>query len=83
MSRVAKTLAVDLARRLSDDGGFPTHDRLLSADEVAAILRCHKVTLYRWMKNIPDFPHPIRVGQNSIAWRATCIRAYIASRPRT
>jgi predicted DNA-binding transcriptional regulator AlpA len=56
---------------------------LLSANEVAAKLLCHKVTLWRWMKNIPDFPHPIRVGQNSIAFHKHEVDAYIATRPRT
>ena len=80
---MAKTLAADLARQgLHLDAGFQPYDRLLSADEVAALLRCHKVTLWRWMKTIPDFPHPIRVGLNSIAFHEREIHAYIASRPR-
>jgi predicted DNA-binding transcriptional regulator AlpA len=56
---------------------------LLSADEVATMLRCHKATLWRWMQKIPDFPHPIRVGLNNIAFHEHEINAYIASRPRT
>lgn len=55
---------------------------LLSAEEVAVMLRCHKVTLWRWLKTIPDFPQPIRKSPGRIAFYQQEVIDYIASRPR-
>lgn len=42
------------------------------------------MTLYRWMARENDpFPQPIRLGENSIAWRASDVEAWLDRRPKT
>lgn len=55
---------------------------LLSAAETASLLNCHKITLWRWMKTVPDFPRPIRVSPGRIAFFEREVLHYIKSRPR-
>jgi predicted DNA-binding transcriptional regulator AlpA len=55
---------------------------LLTAEQTASLLNCHKITLWRWMKSIPDFPRPIRVSPGRIAFRESEVMAYIETRPR-
>ena len=33
------------------------------------------------MRERPEFPVPIRISSNRLAWRRSVIRAYVASRP--
>jgi prophage regulatory protein len=61
----------------------PTSGRvLLNTDEAARKLGCHKITLWTWMKKIPDFPRPIRISPNKIAFFDDELDTYIESRPR-
>jgi predicted DNA-binding transcriptional regulator AlpA len=55
---------------------------LLTAEQTASLLNCHKITLWRWMKSIPDFPRPLRVSPGRIAFYEHEVLAYIESRPR-
>jgi predicted DNA-binding transcriptional regulator AlpA len=56
-------------------------DPLIGTAAVAAELMCHPVSVYRYMRERPDFPVPIRISANRLAWRLSTIRAYVASRP--
>ena len=39
----------------------------------------NRVTLQRWIKN-NQFPKPIRLGPNSVAWRLSAIEKWLAAR---
>jgi len=69
---MAPSLAANLAVR----------SRLLTAEQTAALLNCHKVTLWRWMKTIPEFPRPIRISPGRIAFFEDEVTKYISTRPR-
>ena len=56
-------------------------DPLLSTVEIAAILGKHPLSIYRYLRENPEFPVPIRISANRLAWRMSAIEAYIASRP--
>ena len=43
---------------------------------VCSITTKSKPTIYRWVKN-GLFPAPVRIGPNSVAWRAQDIRAWM------
>jgi len=58
-----------------------TDDRLIGTADVAAKLMCHPVSVFRYMRERPDFPQPMRISANRLAWRLSAIRAYVASRP--
>ena len=55
--------------------------RLLPTQEVARILNCHIVSIYRFMRERDDFPVPIRISTNRLAWFEQDILDFIASRP--
>jgi predicted DNA-binding transcriptional regulator AlpA len=57
------------------------HDPLIGTSQVANELMCHPVSVFRYMRERPDFPVPIRISSNRLAWRLSVIRAYVASRP--
>ena len=67
----------------------PTHttgtaredDPLIGTSDVAHEVMCHPVSVFRYMRERPDFPVPIRISSNRLAWRLSVIRAYVASRP--
>ena len=56
-------------------------DPLVGTAEVAAIIGCHVTTLFKRMSGESDFPKPIRISANRLAWRLSAINAYIDSRP--
>ena len=62
-------------------GGPPEDDPLIGTSEVAHELMCHPVSVFRYMRERPEFPVPIRISSNRLAWRRSVIRAYVASRP--
>jgi prophage regulatory protein len=41
----------------------------------------NRMTLMRWVKS-GDFPQPIRIGKNSIAWRESDVEAWLERRAR-
>jgi predicted DNA-binding transcriptional regulator AlpA len=59
----------------------PTDDPLIGTSEVARELMCHPVSVFRYLRERPEFPVPIRISSNRLAWRLSVIRAYVASRP--
>ena len=48
--------------------------------DVLALVRISKATLWRWRK-AGEFPHPIQLGPNTVAWRRIEIDEWISSRP--
>lgn len=60
----------------------PLSDPLVGTAEVAAALGCHPITVWRKVKHDPDFPKPMRLSANRVAWRQSELDAYINSRPR-
>lgn len=56
-------------------------DPLVGTIEVARMIMCHPVTVFRYMRERPDFPQPIRLSANRLAWRRSQIIDYVASRP--
>lgn len=55
---------------------------LIDPKETAKRVGCHILTLYRWKKNIPDFPRPIRISPGRVAYFADEVDRYIDTRPR-
>jgi len=53
--------------------------RLLRPAQVAEALSIHRSTLWRWVKR-GDFPAPIQLGRNTVAFRESEVRAWIDSR---
>lgn len=54
--------------------------RLVRDTEVAEMLSASRGSVWRWAKEVPGFPQPIRFGQNTTRWDADEIEAYIAGR---
>lgn len=62
----------------------PDQDRLIGTAELATLLGCHEVTIYKKIgsthRHDPSFPQPIRgIGQR-LKWWESKILAYIDSR---
>ena len=49
---------------------------LLSVDDLAACLKVHRNTIYRWIRQ-SHFPQPIRCGRG-LRWSAHVVRDWIA-----
>jgi predicted DNA-binding transcriptional regulator AlpA len=62
-------------------GGPLEDDPLIGTAEVAHELNCHPVSVYRKMREDPEFPVPMWITSNRLAWRRSWIRGYVASRP--
>jgi len=57
-------------------------ESLLDLREVKARVGASRSSIYAWIaKDL--FPRPVRLGPRRVAWRASDIRAWIESRPRT
>lgn len=54
-------------------------DRMLRIAEVLRITGVSTATLYRWIKD-GHFPAPVKLGPNSVGWRASVVRNWIDSR---
>ncbi len=53
-------------------------DRLLNIDELAAALGgMGRASIYRHIKSLPGFPHPVKVGA-ATRFRESDVQAYIA-----
>lgn len=55
---------------------------VLRAGDVLARLKVSRATLWRWCRE-GTFPAPIRLGRNTVAWRATDVADWLTSRPST
>lgn len=52
---------------------------LLTINEVAQMFSVSRVTIWRWNKEVPDFPKAIKIG-GSTRWRKSDLEKYIAKR---
>lgn len=59
----------------------PTPPRLLRRRDVEALVGVKRSALYKWISQ-GEFPAPIRLGPQSVAWRSDELDAWISSRPR-
>jgi len=57
-------------------------DVLLTRREVERRTGLSRSTLYRKMRE-GTFPVPVKVSERAVRWRASDIRAYVDSRPRS
>ena len=57
--------------------GLPS---LLTQAHVLALLGVSRPTLWAWRRE-GRFPEALRIGPNSIRWRESDIRAWLANRP--
>ena len=55
-------------------------NKILRPREVCEAIALSRTTLWRKTR-AGEFPLPVRLGVNSIGWRATDIKAWIKSRP--
>jgi predicted DNA-binding transcriptional regulator AlpA len=55
-------------------------ERQLSTKETAERLKCAMSTLWRWMKEIPDFPPIVRAGPRKRFFYESDVAAYIERR---
>ncbi len=55
-------------------------DRLLTTQEVVAMVGMHRVTLYR-LRKAGLFPEPVRAGMSAIRYKLSDIERWIDSRP--
>lgn len=55
-----------------------TLDRILRRPELLAVTGLSSATLYRWIAE-KRFPRPVRLGSNSVGWRASAVQAWIES----
>ncbi len=58
---------------------------LLTRDEVLALLKCARSTLYAWMEGdgpYPPFPKPIKLGAMSNRWVREEVEEWIRQQPR-
>jgi predicted DNA-binding transcriptional regulator AlpA len=73
-------------RRIADERTFTLPDTggrtLIDTNETARRVGCHPLTLYRWKRTIPEFPRPIRISPNRVAYFEDEINEYINTRPR-
>ncbi|PPD07077.1 MAG: DNA-binding protein [Hyphomicrobium sp.] len=55
-------------------------DRLLTLQEVRLATTFGRSTIYR-LVDAGDFPRPIKIGPNRIAWKSSSIAEWMAHRP--
>ena len=54
-------------------------DRILRPRDVCRVIGLSRTTLWRWQR-AGDFPRPVRLGRNSIGWRASTVQEWIDAR---
>ena len=57
-----------------------TAPAILRVADVLEILHISRTTLWEWRKR-PDFPQAVRLGTNSVAWRAEDVQDWLDNRP--
>jgi prophage regulatory protein len=58
----------------------PNLTPFLRLPEVLAIVKVSRITLWQW-RRAGQFPAPIRLGPNTIAWRASDVEKWASTRP--
>lgn len=66
--------------RHSEKAGFPFF--YLRLRMVCEITGLSKTTVYKYSRNDPDFPKPVKLGATCTAWRSDELAAWMDSRPR-
>ena len=59
----------------------PPADRLIYWPEVANIVPLSRVSVWK-LRRSGDFPRPVRLTTNRIAWRSSEVQDWVASRQR-
>ncbi len=54
-------------------------DRILRLSDLLQVTGMSSATLYRWIGE-GQFPGPLKLGPNSVGWRASAVQAWIDSR---
>jgi prophage regulatory protein len=54
-------------------------EKLIRAKELCQLLSINKSTLWRW-RQTQNFPKPIVLGANTVAWKLSTIDAWIKER---
>ena len=54
-------------------------DRILRISQVLDHVGVSSATLYRWISD-ERFPRPVQLGPNSVGWRESAVREWLASR---
>lgn len=57
-----------------------TAGTLLTDVEAAEFFRVTRNTIWRWAKEIPTFPQPVRITPATPRWRRSDLEAYIAEK---
>ena len=50
--------------------------RMLTVRQVAAALGCGKSTVWEWVKTVPGFPRPYKLGYRITRWKVSEVEAY-------
>lgn len=50
---------------------------LLTDIEAAALFGVSRPTLWRWRKDVPSFPQPVKIGPRAVRYRRADLEAYI------
>lgn len=56
------------------------HTAILRPRDAARYLGTSVSTLYRWQRELPDFPKLIKLGRQASGWRKADLDAWIESR---
>lgn len=56
-----------------------SNEKLVRAKELSQFLSINKSTLWRW-RQTQNFPRPITLGANTVAWKLSSINAWIEER---
>jgi predicted DNA-binding transcriptional regulator AlpA len=56
-------------------------DPFVDSKYVAALLQVHLLTVYRYLRENKEFPVPIKLTANRLAWPKSQIDKYVADRP--
>lgn len=52
---------------------------LLTDHETAALFGISRPTLWRWRKDVPNFPQPVKLGPRAVRYRRSDLDAFIAA----
>jgi prophage regulatory protein len=56
-------------------------ERFLTAEQLRELIPFSRMHIHRLMRR-GDFPRPLKLGEQRVAWKESEIRAWLESRPR-
>ena len=65
-----------------EDGGDPRLPTMIRIAEVCREVGVSKDTIYRKVR-VGDFPAPVRIGKQAVAWHTREVLQWLRERPRT